>query len=109
MLSEQTKALISHIADGALEGLKFIPEGEAEEALLLLQQKISEAKFDGTTGDPLKILHSAVECGVIISASTPTDKDDKVFAKADEFLTSIEEGGNFFSALLAALVKRVKK
>lgn len=108
-MDPKTKELIKHITDGAIEGLKFIPDGEIDEAVKIVQEGIAAADFSGKP-DAVKILEVAIDCGVIISEKTPTEADDKLFGKAKLALVKYREsGGNIFAAVIKFLAGKVKK
>lgn len=109
---DQINSLIDGSADILVEGLKLVPADAGvttEKILERIGTKLADADLSGDPS-PLKILHAAVNIGAVISETTPSEKDDALFAKADAFLDKYEENGEkligaFFTALAAKLKK----
>ena len=108
-MKPETKELIDHLVKGVAEGLKFIPDGETDEAVEYAIDQLSAADV---TGKPniVTIIHSAVHSGKIIAKSTPTPKDDKFFGILDNVVENYQENGEkAIGAIFEAIFQKVKK
>lgn len=109
LTAEQVDQVVDIVTGIVIESLKLSP-AEANAILEKVQAKLATVAEADLTGDakPIKILHGAVNLGQIISTLTPSEKDDALFGKVDQFLDQYEENGEkLVAAVLNALFKKL--
>lgn len=107
-MTEETKELADQLSAGIIEGLKFIPDGEAEETVKYVVGKLSTADYSGSP-NIVTIIHSAVHSGKIISKATATDKDDKFFTILDNIVENYRDNGEkAIAAIFKSLFQKKK-